>query len=391
MDAAAARETLGLGDNASIEEVRRAFRRSARTYHPDNPLSGDTNTFILVCTAYLVLQGKSLGVRVDESRDDLSYALNLRTEIAAHFDQFLSEFADRLGSIQTRVHRQVKQVMTHVDSVDELRATIDTRVSSFLIESSAEIELMLKDFDAEMRASESDVIFKLFREMYAERRRYWLMKLYRNPVTITEILAIALFYSAREAVDLSRALPSVGALPPEAWIPLLLVCGGLVVLIGQYVLLNPRRQFLPPRLSTFGLYSFLSDHVKKNIGFSRAEIGVSAAVVLAIIGTHVFPGAGTIVGAALGALCSMFGEDVQKAKTKAEKSILSEFDMGLEQIRHHVAVWAKQMANDLHRAALLSFEGNCKRVLGLIAGRHLPQRMLPASRRAIESGPERAA
>ncbi len=48
-------EALQISRNADIETVHRVFRMMATRFHPDNPRTGDTETFLLLKRAYQVL------------------------------------------------------------------------------------------------------------------------------------------------------------------------------------------------------------------------------------------------------------------------------------------------------------------------------------------------
>jgi DnaJ domain len=55
MDLNAAYEILEVSPSANLEEVRSAYRRLARRYHPDAGPSGDTQKFILLGAAYSLI------------------------------------------------------------------------------------------------------------------------------------------------------------------------------------------------------------------------------------------------------------------------------------------------------------------------------------------------
>jgi preprotein translocase subunit Sec63 len=51
--------SLGLSAEADTEEIKRAYRNLARSYHPDSP-NGDVEAFLLVQEAYEVLGDSAL-------------------------------------------------------------------------------------------------------------------------------------------------------------------------------------------------------------------------------------------------------------------------------------------------------------------------------------------
>jgi molecular chaperone DnaJ len=55
MNLKAAYQVLGLSESANLEEIRSAYRRLARKYHPDVQGTGDSKTFILIGAAYALI------------------------------------------------------------------------------------------------------------------------------------------------------------------------------------------------------------------------------------------------------------------------------------------------------------------------------------------------
>lgn len=59
-------EVLGVSKNASDEEIKRAFRKLAKTYHPDNKQTGDEAKFKEVGEAYAILSDPSKKRQYDQ-------------------------------------------------------------------------------------------------------------------------------------------------------------------------------------------------------------------------------------------------------------------------------------------------------------------------------------
>ena len=53
-------EILGVSKTATDEEIKRAFRKLAKTYHPDNKQTGDEAKFKEVGEAYAILSDASI-------------------------------------------------------------------------------------------------------------------------------------------------------------------------------------------------------------------------------------------------------------------------------------------------------------------------------------------
>ncbi len=60
-------EILGIPDNASEEEIKKAFRELAKKYHPDRP-GGDAEKFKKIVEAYRVLSDRKLRQEYDQKR-----------------------------------------------------------------------------------------------------------------------------------------------------------------------------------------------------------------------------------------------------------------------------------------------------------------------------------
>jgi len=58
-------EVLQIGRNADIETIHRVYRIMAARFHPDNPRTGNTETFLLLKRAYEVLSDPGLRTKYD--------------------------------------------------------------------------------------------------------------------------------------------------------------------------------------------------------------------------------------------------------------------------------------------------------------------------------------
>jgi curved DNA-binding protein CbpA len=61
-------EVLQISRNADVETVHRVYRIMATRFHPDNPRTGDTETFLLLKRAYQVLSDPELRTKYDSAR-----------------------------------------------------------------------------------------------------------------------------------------------------------------------------------------------------------------------------------------------------------------------------------------------------------------------------------
>ena len=61
-------EVLQISRNADVETVHRVYRLMATRFHPDNPRTGDTETFLLLRRAYQVLADPEQRAKYDAAR-----------------------------------------------------------------------------------------------------------------------------------------------------------------------------------------------------------------------------------------------------------------------------------------------------------------------------------
>src|SRR5207247_8441545 len=61
-------EVLQISRNAEVETIHRVYRMMATRFHPDNPRTGNTETFLLLKRAYQVLSDPALRAEYNNSR-----------------------------------------------------------------------------------------------------------------------------------------------------------------------------------------------------------------------------------------------------------------------------------------------------------------------------------
>ncbi len=365
MDSAAARRILGVSEDASFEQIRTRFRTLAKTYHPDIPFTGDARHFSLIATAFVFLQRDDVGWKHDDAfSDDVSYAMNLRAELSAFFDGTLHDFCRGVRTVQRRTRASIGEAIEAARSVDDLKRVLNGSVKLRLADAATEIASDLRALEKKITRPDGEFIFRLFREMYRTQRRLWLLDLYKNPVAVTQAVGMGLIFFLRHYPIEYSPVSALRAIASLWWLPFLFGAIGLGVIAIQFFELDPRRQFVPPRISVGGLLMMTSDAVR-SIGLTSQDLAVGGAFVGAMLGTAILPGIGTIIGAIVGACCGMGGETLEQMKSRVYGSVMREFDAGVEQVLDRVTEWASRASRDLHDAAIQSFALNGRKLARL--------------------------
>lgn len=373
MNTIAAREILGLPQEASFAEARKRFRFLAKRFHPDNPSTGDATQFSLISSAYIILQSEAAGVT--DASEDIEDILNLKTHLNEHFGEIQRDYENFRHRIKKETSENLHQQIYQCSSTDQLRQALETTVSRQLVDAKVKIERHLKNLYKANRSMEKSFLFELFGSMYRERRKYWFMTLYRNPLLLGQVIGIAAVYFVRNAVTLPEALSVLHDTAALPWLPLFIAGLGLIALGIQFILLNPKHQFVPPSMSLGGLQTTIRQH-KNSVGTTAKEAAIGGTVGGALIGTLILPGLGTLIGAALGALFGLGGESLADIKSRIYTNLITEFDRCLVMIDEAVTLWISKTKTDLHKAAIISFSLNSKKIAGLIEGKKIPTRLL---------------
>jgi hypothetical protein len=372
MDKIRAREILGVSEDASHDEIRTRYRQLAKKYHPDVKFMSNTDKFVLISTAYIVLKDKQLGINIDKnSSDDISYALDLKTRIDRYFNDIFHEFETFRDRSQKEANKYLKDIIFDTHSSKELKTVLETKAKQYLSDMSEEFTLYLKKIERHIGTDESDFLFELFQSMYKENRRNWLISLWRNPVIIFVIVCSLLGFIIKKYPNIHNTYPQFRAIDSLWWLPFLSVPIGLIIIFVQYEQLDPRKIFQPMRFSKSRLEQLIQMRVQE-IKSTPRENATDGAVTGAILLTFVSPGIGTLIGAALGGLLFFTGRDLRETQTKTYNDLTREIDVGLQQITNLLSDWAKKSRNEIHNAAVDSFFRNCRNIAGLIRGGHLP-------------------
>jgi len=87
-DIEAARKLLGLGETASLEQIRSAYRSMARQHHPDKKGTGDAEAMKEINQAYHLLMDICNHYRYSFRKEDLSQMFQLEEDLDAWRDRW---------------------------------------------------------------------------------------------------------------------------------------------------------------------------------------------------------------------------------------------------------------------------------------------------------------
>lgn len=211
-------------------------------------------------------------------------------------------------------------------------------------------------------------IFTLFRSMYRERRKYWLYNIWKEPAFFGQVLILGTFEAAKAIPDIAEAFPSFMNLTSTWWIPAIVIIIGMSLLLHKFILLDPRKQFVPPKLSLESISNMIELEAKR-IASTRGENAKIATISLTILVGIATGGAGILVGVLLGQLGWLFGKDLSVMKREASNNITTELENCFEEIDECIVDWINQTKKDLYRASLESFKKNCFNISGFLTKR----------------------
>ena len=386
MDIETARSILKVPPDATIKQIRKRYRALSKDFHPDVPITGDHDRFVLISTAYFVLQGKEFGIETSSSdtvKDDLLYATRLKKKIDDHFDEVTNKFIRDVENIANKTREKVKNSIYDCERKSQLSQVIKNDVSKALTDAKARITNSVNAFRSEIGGSEGDFIYDLFKGIYEERRRYWITTFYRNPIFIGEVIGQGFIFAIANFPYFSASKANITELWSLGAISLFLLAIGGVLMLIHYIMLDPRSQFLPPSLSVGNVHSRISN-ASNNLPITDTEFLTGGASVGALLGTVALPGIGTLIGAALGCLAGFFGKNFSEIQRESYKKIISPFDDATEQLVEAVQTWSKEARVEFLDASLQSFNNNVHKLLEYTERKKLPMGRIVDRARLLE-------
>ncbi|MGB3203981.1 MAG: DnaJ domain-containing protein [Crinalium sp.] len=416
MDVKKARQILGVSKNSTFDEVRQKYRTLAKRFHPDVDRTGNATQFTLVSAAFAILQSYYLGdsdtLNGLEMPEEVKAASQIKFKIDKSFDRISINYNQYQAKLTESTKKSIKKTIYSSKSSSDLQQAVNTKIKYELIEFHGQLEAYLEKIINRSTLEDRQFLNTLFNDLYYARRKYWLLNLYRDPFLLISFFSLLIWAVIITKPELTETLskqfadiavkiapellvghPLLIAIVSVWWLPVLVIFIGTFYLIISYSRLNPRKQFIPPRLSLEGLTSFIKEQ-GNNVGLEKSENSLTSsmgvATLFAGVGTVILPGIGTAIGGTLGAIAGgiwgwFSGKELNTIKDEVYSQIIEEFEAALAQLNDRVEVWLSQSKDDLIKATEECFAQNIHRITGLLSNPRLlkyivdENRMLPPS------------
>ncbi len=214
MDLTTAFEILGLPPSATLDEVKARYHQLAKQVHPDTSPTQDGRPFILLTTAYSLIE-EALRAESKQQSSDLAVsdeiitASAIKDRIGTRFERLQRDyqaFRDQVvGTTKAYIHDQIYSA----SSGSGLKERVKNQIPKAWVEMVAQLEGHVSRLCEKAVTADTDFLYALFSDLYTARRRYWLSTLYQNPT----ILLFMMFFTG------SLFVPSSPQLPYAPWLP----------------------------------------------------------------------------------------------------------------------------------------------------------------------------
>ncbi|MBC6992932.1 DnaJ domain-containing protein [Neolewinella lacunae] len=366
MDIATARKILNVSQESSFDDIRLRYRAMSKKYHPDNPRTGDNNTFLTVSAAYTILQAGELGIsRKEDIKDDMEQALSVRDDIEAYLEEVEDKYEIFKEDLKIHTLEAIRKKINSATGTSNLKKIIKKDIADILTDTKIRLKHHLKELEDSVKRDNSDFLFRLFKDMYVERQKYWLLTLYKNPVFVGEVTGVVTTFLIKELPAIREAYPDLVAVFSIWWLPLAIIALGSFILLVQFYMLNPKTQFVPPSFSLGGLHQLVTGK-SENVGSTAGEIATGGAVMGALAGSLVLPGVGTLIGGVLGSLFGLGGKSLQQIKDEIYNGIEEDIESMFDQLDSIIKEWCKDSKNRISKAAFESFHRNVVNISGFL-------------------------
>lgn len=135
-------DTLGVGEDASEDEIKRAYRKKAQEHHPDKNSGEESETFLAVSEAYRVLSDKDKRRHYDETGHNpgahaqASVVEQAKGRILGAVMQGVQqapdmESVDFMKALREFFYRERKAVLDNISKIDEAREKLNEAAERF--------------------------------------------------------------------------------------------------------------------------------------------------------------------------------------------------------------------------------------------------------------------
>ena len=118
-------EILGISSNATLEDIKFAFKQKAKIYHPDIPETGDEKQFILIKKAFDILSNPSTKKQYDKTgyvqQDKEDLIANAYHVISVSLQEFIKQ-----NNIENRINILDLMVKNCVSKINNFKKMLDT-------------------------------------------------------------------------------------------------------------------------------------------------------------------------------------------------------------------------------------------------------------------------
>ncbi|WP_298511019.1 J domain-containing protein [uncultured Kordia sp.] len=358
---------LGVKPNSDFQEIRRRYKLLSKRYHPDNIDTGDHNKFITISVAYTILQSSFLNVKSKKKvDDDIQLAIDLKENLEIYFSEIEERYYDLRSQLENDLIDYIRRKVHSTGSSKELKQVIKKDIAYKIIDTNTRLKRYFKRIEKATKLNSADLLFSLFKDMYAERRKYWLLNLYRNPILLGDAVAVSFVYAVKEFPFLRETFPSLLKLANLWWFPLSIALIGVLALLLQYILMNPRRQFVTPSFSIGSTHSLVKDRASEAVETYDKAFTWGGAAAGGIAGTFLLPGIGTIIGSWLGSLLGALFKSLDDIKFEIIYKFSNEIQDRFKQLDDIFDDWIEQSKESITKATFQSYKNNLKKVTPLL-------------------------
>lgn len=385
MDRDLAYRILGLPLSATLEDAGTAYRRLAKDLHPDARRAGSSEDFIVLSAAFSLVKETILGGDSEEAASSVEVlrASKIAERLDASFARMETEYEQLRARTLGWGKEHIRSVVFGAGSGTDLKRAVGSRILRTWSEMISTLESHVQKVIDRSAADQRESLYRLFSDMYDRRRQAWLVSLYRKPVIWACLSIFVALLVARQSQEFAVSYPALAGLAASPFSLVAPIAGALLYVLIQLRLLNPRRQFVPPRFSAVGVETELKS-IAKSVQPDLRESTQGAVILFAAIGTVMTPGVGTAIGAGVGLVVGLLsGENLSAAKDRIYGQLSDEMVVGVRQLDSRLLEWMREQRSAIRAAAEESLAANLEVTRGFLLADPRASRRLLAERKLL--------